>query len=157
MMNLIDTILARFAKQPQARALEWEERRWSFADLDRWSAAVAAGIAARGIRSGDRVVVGFPNSPELVAAVLGVLRSGALLVPLNPLSSPAEAAYIVGDAGAALVITHPEQATALARTASVPIITELPDRTGAPAPLAAPAVEDPALIVYTSGTTGRPK
>jgi len=154
--SLTATILARLGERPEAVALLWDDRTWSFSDLDRWSAAVASGLSAHDVGAGDRVIVGLPNSPELLATVLGVLRRGAVLVPLNPLCTSAEAAYIAGDADAALVITHPEQARALAGTVATPIVTELPS-SSAPSPDPELSGGDPALIIYTSGTTGRPK
>ena len=74
----------------------------------------------RGIEPGDRVAVGLPNSPELVIAVLGVLRSGAVLVPLNPAYTSDELGYVVNDCGASLAITHAEQVERMcaARTAN---------------------------------------
>ncbi len=158
MKTLTARILERCRTRANAPALLWQDRTWSYDDLEHWSANVAAGLAARGIGAGDRVALGLPNSPELIAAVLGVLRSGAVLVPLNPRYTAAEAAFIVDDAAAALVITHAEQAGVLASATRASIVTDLPEL-GAAASFAPPAraIEDAAMIVYTSGTTGRPK
>lgn len=156
--TLTAAIEQRLAERRTATALVWDDQTFSFGALDAWSAAVAGGLQGRGIRGGDRVAVGLPNSPELVATVLGVVRCGAVLVPLNPNYTASEAAYIVGDAAAALVVTHAEQAEALRSVGiDAPIISQVEasatDRTAA----VRRGAEDALLIVYTSGTTGTPK
>ncbi len=159
MSTLTAAIEQRLRARRTAPVLLWEELTYSGADLNAWSAELATGIVERGVRPGERVAVGLPNSPDLVAAVLAVLRSGAVLVPLNPAYTSAEAGYIVADAGASLVLTHPAQAKALRDAGcQVPIITDADDlHSASPRPGAALSAEDPALIVYTSGTTGQPK
>jgi acyl-CoA synthetase (AMP-forming)/AMP-acid ligase II len=107
------------------------------ADLvDRW-----AGALARRVRPGDRVVVALPNGAHAWLACLAASRAGALPVPLNDRLTPAEADHVVADAGARLVVRA---------------VDELD---GAP-PLGAAHPADPgdlAALLYTSGTTGRPK
>ncbi len=124
---------------------------------------MAWGLRAQGITPGDRVAVSFRNSPELVVAVLATLRSGAILVPLNPSATVDELGYLLGDCGAALVLTQPEQAPAI-RTCGYagPLLTAatLMDWTSGSAtepPLPRRGPEDPAILMYTSGTTSRPK
>jgi malonyl-CoA/methylmalonyl-CoA synthetase len=154
---LIEAIEARLRERALATALIWEERELSFADLERWSARLAAALVHRKVLPGDRVAVGLPNSPELIATILGVLRSGAVLVPLNPAYTAAEAAYIVRDSEATLVVTHEQQADGLrAEQVAAPVVTEIENGGGA-VTLPARDAESAALIVYTSGTTGAPK
>lgn len=156
--TLTETIERRMSSRGREPALFWNEQVFSFTDLELRSGAWAAGLAARGIGKGERVVVGLPNSPELVAAVLAVLRSGAVLVPLNPAYTSAEASTIVADSEARLVLTHPGQAADL-RDADCrsEIVTDLETIEGDSRRRVDPRPGDPALIVYTSGTTGRPK
>lgn len=157
MDTLTAQICARLRERADAAALLWNDDTYSFAQLDRASAGIAAGLMARGIQPGERVAVGLPNSPELIVTVLGVLRAGAVLVPLNPAYTAAEATYIVKDSGASLIVTHDEQAVGLrAGGISIPIIPVVEPSSGN---IAAPArtPDDAALIVYTSGTTGSPK
>jgi malonyl-CoA/methylmalonyl-CoA synthetase len=147
--------------------LIWEGKGRSFSTIDRESAEIASGLRARGIGPGERVAVGFPNSPELVTTVLAVLRSGAALVPLNPAYPADEAGYIVGDSAPALILTHDAQAAALREiTARSPVppngcastlLTSTDDLRASIAGDPPLRPEDPALIIYTSGTTGRPK
>ena len=148
------------ARRRSATALVYGGAQYSFAEVGARAVAVAGALRQRGVRPGDRVAVGLRNSPELVVSVLGVLHAGAVLVPVNPAYTADEVTYIVRDAGASLAIVESEHAIMLA-PAHLPqlsvIVTAL-DGFAAAAPAAVAAdPEAPALIVYTSGTTGRPK
>jgi malonyl-CoA/methylmalonyl-CoA synthetase len=160
MASLAETLADRCRHRGSATALLFDGREHSFAELGARAAGVAAGLRQRGIHPGDRVAIGLPNSPALVTAVLGVIQSGAVLVPLNPAYTADELEYVVGDAGARAAIVHAEHATRLMQS-NVPelsFILETPDDLLADAAAPAPAAaEEPALIIYTSGTTGRPK
>lgn len=142
-----------------ATAIEFEGHSWTYADLDRRSAAVAAALQRSGIGAGDRILIGLPNSPELVVAILAALRTGAAVVPLNPLATADEVAYVASDSEAKVAWVTELHATAL-RAAAIPslerIATSLEEQ-HAPTSNVAVAAHAPALIVYTSGTTGRPK
>lgn len=159
MATLTHAIAQSLSRGGSLPAIFFHEQALSFAELDAWSERIAAGLLRCGISPGDRVAVGLPNSPELVAAVLATLRSGAILVPLNSAATGDELAYLLRDCGAALLITSAEQARAArAGGVSVPILTGLEPLTAAPArALPSRAAADPALIIYTSGTTDRPK
>lgn len=143
----------------RATALESDSTCDSYADLAARARRVAAALAQLGVRAGDRVAVGLHNSPDLVGALLGTLQLGAVYVPLNPAYTGDEAAYIVGNVGARLFLAHPALAHATAQSAprlARVVCEELPaadERLEA----GAVAAEEPGLIVYTSGTTGRPK
>jgi len=139
-------------------ALLWEDRILTFEDLEAASRDIANGLLERGAQNGERVALGLPNSPELVISVLGVLRSGAALVPLNPAATPDELAHVIGDCGARVVITHEGQASRLrAAGLNIPVVTDVNDLKGSPGKAPPSESEDAALVVYTSGTTGLPK
>lgn len=158
MTDLGRAIGRRLVERGNAPALHWERSWLSFRDLAQWSERLTGELVRRGIEPGDRVAVGLPNSPDLVATVVAVLRAGAILVPLNPSYTGDEAAYVLRDAGAKLLVAPPHQ---LERVA--PILPDLATTSGLAAaePRAEPTLGidpgDPALIVYTSGTTSRPK
>ncbi len=160
MASLADCIFQTLARRGPAVALVVDDVTYSAEDIGARAHAVAAGLAARAVRPGDRVVVALPNSVDLVVTALGVLRCGAVLVPVNPGASAEEVIYIAGDAGARVAIVTAEHNAVLTEAAlpelSLVLYAWEPGDHGAYAPPAIDA-EAPALIVYTSGTTGRPK
>ncbi|HWV86182.1 MAG TPA: long-chain fatty acid--CoA ligase [Capillimicrobium sp.] len=160
--NLARTLAAAAAAWPGRVALTHGGAASTFADLDRRSAQAAAMLAARGVAPGDRVALQLPNVPAFVDLYFGVLRLGATVVPMNPLLRGHESGQAVSDSQARLVVAwHEAEAPAGADVIAVE------DRHGAglydgldPAAGAGVADVDPdqtAVILYTSGTTGRPK
>ncbi|MEV7728898.1 amino acid adenylation domain-containing protein [Streptomyces sp. NPDC087917] len=140
-------------------------RHLTYAELDRSSAALAARLRARGM-AGGVVAVCLPKSPELIVALLAVLRAGAAYLPLDP-DHPAERlALLAQNAAVRLVITDPAGA-ALPAVPGAELLTDVmaedpdapADPTGATtAPEDAPVGPDtPAYVIHTSGSTGRPK
>ena len=119
---------------------------FSFAELDARARAFAGALAARGIVPGSRVAVLAQNRVETVIAIHALLALGAAMVPIHPRLTPAEVQLIVDDAAPALTLREADLAA---------IEAEAPR-----APWTPPAAIDPETslaIVYTSGTTGRPK
>lgn len=112
---------------------------WTFADLAERSLGAAGAFRSRGVRPGDRVAVLLPDGRDAVAALLGAMALGAIAVPVDPFR-PMQAGAIIADCTPRLVVDDPGA---------------LGDRD--PCPAAAVRARDPALIVYSSGTTGRPK
>jgi crotonobetaine/carnitine-CoA ligase len=142
-------LLDVLARQVTARGphpfLLHEGRRVTYAELDRLANRAANRLHARGVGPGDRVTLALGNSVEYVAAAFGILKAGAVLNPLNPELGRAEREYILGHAEPRLVI----DATSVAELA----LSAGDDR---PPPVRV-APDDPALLLYTSGTTGTPK
>ncbi|WP_328644146.1 non-ribosomal peptide synthetase [Amycolatopsis sp. NBC_00348] len=152
------TITDVFAEQVERRgdapAVSGEDGRFGYAELAARAGRFAAGLRDRGIRPGDRVGIVHERGADLVALLLGVLRAGAVYVPLDPAYPDGRLAYIADDAGLALVVTDD---AAAARLPGRPAVTtaDLPADGEVPADLAGP--DDPAYVIYTSGSTGRPK
>ena len=117
---------------------------------------VAGGLARAGVKAGDRVALYAANSLEWVIAYLGVQRAGACLVPMNPDYHSGEAEHILTNSDPALVIADSPRAVIAASLGwRVVPLEELPR--GDPPPMPGVTPESPAAILYTSGTTGRPK
>lgn len=148
-----------FEQHAAQSALECAGRVLSYDQLERRSAALACALRRRGIGVGQRVGLSLPRDADLLVAQLGVLRSGAAYVPLDPAYPSARLADMAEDAALALLIagdTAPSWASGLA-TAGVPALVEegLAMPSDEPASCAGPG--DPAYVIYTSGSTGRPK
>ena len=139
-MNLADIVADTAAQAPDRPALYFEGETVSYVELDRRITEAAAALAARGVGAGDRVALRLPNSPAYVAAFFGALRAGAVVVPLNVLLAPPEVEQRVR-----------------AATPHVVIDDELPVVGGANAGIVAREDDEPAVILFTSGTSGRPK
>ncbi len=127
---------------------------------------LAAGLLARGIRKGDRVAFYLGNRPEFVIAYLAVIRVGAIMVPINLRYRRLEISHIVEDCTPSLLITEQEQlsileAAGIAREGDLPVLVveELDAWSSAEVSMQWPLVlaDDIAMIMYTSGTTGRSK
>ncbi|HXQ63183.1 MAG TPA: AMP-binding protein [Acidimicrobiales bacterium] len=149
------------AADPDRVALVYDGARTTFGRLDRGANAVAHALAGLGVGPGDRVAVMLGNRPELFATWYGAARRGALVVPVSTRLTAPEAAYILGDSGAAVVV-HDGAAPALAAAGT----TAVPGLAVDDPSLAAGAADPPddaylgtpvTTMSYTSGTTGRPK
>ncbi|MFC0531313.1 amino acid adenylation domain-containing protein [Phytohabitans kaempferiae] len=145
--TVVDHLRRTARTSPEAIALSGAETL-TYAELDRRSAAVAAALAAGGVRPGQVVAVQIPRGVELVVALWGVLRAGAAYLPVDPDHPEERAAFVRADAGAVLAVTERDvRAWSTATTA-----------TDASAPPDGPLHADaPAYVIYTSGSTGRPK
>jgi malonyl-CoA/methylmalonyl-CoA synthetase len=131
------------------------------AHLQEVTIRVAATLARDGVGPGDRVLWSATAGLASVDALLGILRAGAVLVPVNPAATPAEVAHVVADATpAAAVFDDPRRAewpTGVVARSVDDLLARAGDQSGAASepPVLQPG--DDALIVYTSGTTGSPK
>jgi long-chain acyl-CoA synthetase len=159
-VNLANVLIEPARRHQRREAVRRGGRRVAYEELDRASGHVARRLAAEGIGSGDRVALMLPNVPEFAAAYYGILRAGAIVVPLDVDLNGAELRAVLADAGASLLIAW----RGLLRTAGGATWLVAPGSffdDGAPAAEPDYAVErdagDTAVIVYTSGTTGRPR
>ncbi|WP_327001767.1 amino acid adenylation domain-containing protein [Dactylosporangium sp. NBC_01737] len=140
--TVVDRFLTQVAANPGGVAVVCGDRQVSYGRLGAAADALAGRLRRQGIGPGALVGIALPRTAELLVAVLGVLRTGAAYLPLDP-SYPAERiAFIRDDAGAALVLTPHDVSL---------------DGTGDAAPDEAPSPDDLAYVIYTSGSTGRPK
>ncbi len=146
-------------RRARAPALYWEDRAFSYGEIAAGARAAAAWLREQGVQPGDRVAVAWFNSPELVVALLGALCVGAVYVPVDPLFARPEVEYILDHCGARMALVREELWRELRRSSLAPGL-RLASWIGSASPTSPEvrvAEEDPALLVYTSGTTGRPK
>nr|WP_269664908.1 non-ribosomal peptide synthetase [Burkholderia sp. WSM2230] len=158
------------ARVPQRIAVRQNGEAFDYATLARWSATIDARLRASGVAREERVAVCMRRSPALIASMLGVWRSGAAYLPLDP-SFPAERlAGMLDDAGVARVIADDEGRARLGRAldgrivldAAIAPIAVTPetftdDAAGATPPAVPCDASQLAYVIYTSGSTGRPK
>lgn len=147
--SVTDAFRCRAARTPGAVALSAERGSLSYAELDRWSDALAGELVESGVRPGDRVAVCLERSPQLVVALLGVLKAGAAYVPIDQEDPESRVSMMLADADVSLVIGR---FFAGYTTLKVPPAGA---RSTVELPVVAP--EDLAYLMYTSGSTGRPK
>jgi acyl-CoA synthetase (AMP-forming)/AMP-acid ligase II len=160
-------------RSPDHVALWFGDRSWSYAELHDASARVASALGAAGVRAGDRVALFTPNCPELLLGYYGCFVLGAVAVPVNYRYRQPEVQYALEHSGATALIVHESLAGEVEGLPLDAMGVRLRYRIGAdrrpglaafeellagPAG-AAPAfgVDQPAAILYTSGTTARPK
>lgn len=159
------TALARFARERgDATALILDGVRTSFAELDRRTARAQAVLAARGIGAGDRIAWSGLNHADFFAMMLAAMRSGVVLAPINWRQKAREIGYILADSGARLVVadaafleTVREAAPAGVDLLETGAFAALLDAAEAEPADIAGDWQAPALLLYTSGTTGSPK
>ncbi|WP_129336739.1 Pls/PosA family non-ribosomal peptide synthetase [Cellulomonas endophytica] len=143
--TLVDVLTATAAAHPHAPALDDGTTALSYAELELVVGAAAAGLAAEGVRRGDRVGVRIPSGTvELYAAVLAVLRAGAAYVPVDA-DDPDERARTVFDEAGVVRVLGADDLSLLAAAGEG---TALPPH---------PGLDDDAWIIFTSGSTGLPK
>jgi amino acid adenylation domain-containing protein len=146
------------ARSPDRDALVSSRGRITFAELDARANRLAHHLRAVGVERGARVAVCLPRTPELLVALLGVMRAGAAYVGLDPSYPPQRLALMLADAGPTAVVTTVELAPLAAGVPAVHVDRDADAIAARPAtPLAAVDPDELAYVVYTSGSTGRPK
>ncbi|QFG22471.1 class I adenylate-forming enzyme family protein [Actinomadura sp. WMMB 499] len=183
--SVLQLFRIRLGRRPDAPLLHYFGTTFDHADTDRLSDALAAGLERRGVGEGDRVAIALQNTPVCVLAVLAVWKLRATVVPVNPMYKARELAHLLADSGARVLIAHPAAAPEVAALppASVPEhvlysaegslaadptgpwpddghaddVAVILDEGGAPRKATINRPDEPALLSYTSGTTGPAK
>ncbi|WP_019938505.1 malonyl-CoA synthase [Bordetella sp. FB-8] len=171
MSNLYAVLESGFPVDRKTVAIETPERCYTWDDMDRASACLANLLASLALPAGARVAVQVEKSPEALLLYLATLRAGLVYLPLNTAYRESEIGYFLGNAEPDVVVCAPENAAwvgRIARAAGVGHVYTLGDqRTGTLLDAAASfpqtfctverKLDDLAVILYTSGTTGRSK
>ncbi|NKQ52035.1 long-chain fatty acid--CoA ligase [Amycolatopsis sp. K13G38] len=172
MLNLSVLLESTARTLPDRAALVCGGETTTYAELDASSGKVAQAMRERGVRRGDRVALICPNLPAFPVIYFGLLKAGAVVVPLNPLLKQRELSFIFGDCGAVAVFAWEgndqlpvlENARAAAaevdsvrRVLGIGELDELLAPYSGEAETEQTGAEDTAVIIYTSGTTGLPK
>jgi fatty-acyl-CoA synthase len=173
--NWVNQLERHAFMQPGATALRFMGNTLTWADLRDRVAKIAGALSRRGVASGDRVMILMLNRTEFVESVLAANLIGAIAVPINFRLTPPEIAFLVEDCEARVMITEPVLAPVAAAVRGVTSVLgtivvagdsadegllsyeDLVNESGDPATPADVPNDSPALIMYTSGTTGRPK
>ena len=179
--NLAVILQETAAASPDRSAVVYAGGQLSYAELDTLSSRLAAGLESAGVGPGDLVALQLPNIPQFLIAYFGILKAGAVVVPLNVMLKAPEIAFQLSDSGVKLLITwdpilgdavkgaeaagvgavyavgHAAQAEDPADPVSVLPFERLLTVPADGYLLAPRELTDTAVVVYTSGTTGRPK
>src|SRR5712692_6996956 len=179
MLNLATLLEGSAARSPDRAALTAGERKLTYRQLNEEANKLAGALKRRGIAPGDRVALTMPNTPEFAIAYYGILKAGAAVVPLNVQLKAPEISYYLNDSGARIAIAassfagevlggragatgccevwiagdHPEAGSA----PDVRALSDVVASEGSSLDCAPTMPDDTAVILYTSGTTGRPK
>ena len=168
--ELLRVQASRIPEQPLVR---WRGRSVSYGEFEARTDAMAAGLAELGVRPGDVVSVMLPNCLGFLEAWWAILKAGAVFGPINPAFTAPEAAYVISDSRAVAIVTDGDGAATLAGVRGEPELEGLRHvisveqggdleleslaGRGGEAPSRGRGPDDLAALMYTSGTTGKPK
>jgi len=153
-----EAISAQAARTPQHEALCFQGLSLSCRELDEKAMRLAARLLERGVMPGDIVGLCLERSPELVIAVLAIMKAGAAYLPLDPDYPRDRISYMIEDSQTRLVVTHAALAAARGLAPHKALVLEAqPQAAQAPAKFPASRPDSAAYVIYTSGSTGRPK
>ncbi|WP_328718071.1 amino acid adenylation domain-containing protein [Streptomyces sp. NBC_00247] len=151
----------RAAERPGAPAVSCGSDRLTYRELDGRAEWIAARLRERGAGPGTLVGICLDRGTDMVSALLGILKSGAAYVPLDPAYPTDRLAYMVGDSGTPLIVTRSAHVERLP-AATPRLLLDAPWPPEPPVPTGevsepGPGPDDLAYVIYTSGSTGRPK
>ncbi|GHD33097.1 acyl-CoA synthetase [Streptomyces galbus] len=162
--STVDGVLRRSARRTPARvAVEYRDRTWTYEELDDAVSRAAGVLLAQGLGPGDRVGAYGHNSDAYLIAFLACARAGLVHVPVNQNLTGDDLAYLVRQSGSALVLTDPDLTARLPDGTPALALRDTDDallaRLAGAAPYDGPEPrsEDLVQLLYTSGTTARPK
>ncbi|HUB56150.1 MAG TPA: amino acid adenylation domain-containing protein [Mycobacterium sp.] len=137
-------VAQRAARSPDAVAVVYEGRQYSYREIDEEANRMAHWLIEQGIGTEDRIAVLLDKSPELVTMALGILKAGAVYLPVDPTYPEGRLAFILDDAMARMVLREPVTGLAHYPATAPELIRPL-------------SPQNTAYLIYTSGSTGLPK
>lgn len=171
-MNIADHVRRAAARTPRHAAIRFEGVTLTYRALDYCAAALAGALHAHGVRRGDRIALYLPNIPAFALAYLAGERAGAIVVSINSIFKREEVRYIVNDSRPRVLFTTQDLLPNLPRPECPSIehtvlcegrapdaiaLEDWLERGGPDFPTADMAPDEPAVLLYSSGTTGFPK
>ena len=154
--DILEAFRARVAESPGSVLLTYLDNRYTYAEADSISDSIASALSSAGISRGDSVAIMIPRSEWYLLCVLGVLKTGAAYVPVDTSYPDERVGFMISDSSAKAVLVTPEtkeRASALTESALIDC-TSLPSE---PFGTVHVCPDDTAVVLYTSGTTGKPK
>nr|HRD12997.1 AMP-binding protein [Mycobacterium sp.] len=156
--SIPEVFAAQVARAPEAVAMTFGGRSLTYREVDEASNRLAHHLVDRGAGPGRTVALLLPRSAQAIVAILGVLKSGAAYVPMDPAHPDARISFMLADAAPVVVLTTTELSGRLADSDVAVIDLDDPGIAAQPGTaLAVPGADDLAYLIYTSGTTGTPK
>jgi len=132
-----------------------DDRTWTAIEVWTRFEAIGRGLLATGLEPGERVLVRLPHSPDYAFAFFGASLAGLVPIPASPMLTDEEATFLLEDSGATAIVAptelHPDGFEGITVTPEQLVTLD------GPGPLPATDAEDPAFLIYTSGTTSKPK
>ena len=152
---------ARVCKSPDEIALVSDHLEWTYAQLSEWSNRMANYLRNTGAGVDQRIGICMDRSPDMIAAIIGVLKCGASYVPIDPANPPSRLEQIIEDGDLSLILTSSQHKASFKKT-RIPIV-DLDDEHRAIQRFDSTPIsehrgpEDVACVLFTSGSTGKPK
>ncbi len=149
--SLFKKAVSKYSEKP---ALSAQKDALTFLELDKLSDNIAFALLQKGVKKGDRVAFMLPRNIYLIPTLLGILKSGAVFVPLDPMYPEDRVQYILENSDAAFLVSTEKTMMDKAHN-----YLEIEDLVVQSPPCALPDISqtDTAYMIYTSGTTGKPK
>jgi len=162
-MTLDQALHTRATMSPRKIFVKFEGKKFTFREMDRLATVFAFELVKRGMRPGDRVALLCANCPHYIAAYFGIIRGGGIVLPLNNLLTAEEIDFILNDAGVRICLYDADCAGTAHKLTSdaraLHTLSEIAHATPDLSSFVSPphGADDISTILYTSGTTGRPK